>query len=62
MNPLSSAVPLSPMHPSSQLEYFVNDSDASVIITTDKLSQNVTPIISGQQVSNTFIYYSHKFT
>lgn len=46
----SSAVPLCPRHPSPELEYFVRDSDASIIVTTSDLTHKIKPIISGQQV------------
>ncbi|KAK8720176.1 hypothetical protein OTU49_013531 [Cherax quadricarinatus] len=44
------AVPLSPKHPSSELEYFVQDSEASIIVTTSELTVKIKPILSGQQV------------
>ncbi|XP_071543785.1 malonate--CoA ligase ACSF3, mitochondrial [Panulirus ornatus] len=44
------AVPLCPRHPSPELEYFVRDSDASIIVTTSDLTHKIKPIISGQQV------------
>ncbi|XP_042211660.1 malonate--CoA ligase ACSF3, mitochondrial-like [Homarus americanus] len=44
------AVPLCPKHPSSELEYFVRDSEASIIVTTSDLTNKIKPILSGQQV------------
>ncbi|KAK4307084.1 hypothetical protein Pmani_021138 [Petrolisthes manimaculis] len=44
------AVPLYPRHPASELEYFVHDSDAAIIVTTSEYASKVKPILSGQQV------------
>nr|XP_045612901.1 malonate--CoA ligase ACSF3, mitochondrial-like isoform X1 [Procambarus clarkii]XP_045612903.1 malonate--CoA ligase ACSF3, mitochondrial-like isoform X1 [Procambarus clarkii] len=44
------AVPLYPKHPPSELEYFVRDSEASIIVTTSELTNKIKPILSGQQV------------
>ncbi|XP_025207423.1 acyl-CoA synthetase family member 3, mitochondrial isoform X1 [Melanaphis sacchari] len=37
-------VPLSPLHPASMLEYFINDSDAKVILTTAQFENIVRPL------------------
>lgn len=44
------AVPLYPRHPPPELEYFVRDSEAAVIITTSEYAPKVKQILSGQQV------------
>lgn len=44
------AVPLFPKHPTSQLEYFVRDSESSIIVTTSTLAGKIKPILSGQHV------------
>ncbi|MPC22496.1 Acyl-CoA synthetase family member 3, mitochondrial [Portunus trituberculatus] len=43
------AVPLYPRHPPPELEYFVRDSKAAVIITTSEYAPKVKQILSGQQ-------------
>ncbi|XP_060851489.1 malonate--CoA ligase ACSF3, mitochondrial isoform X1 [Rhopalosiphum padi] len=37
-------VPLSPLHPAAMLEYFINDSDAKVILTTAQFENIVRPL------------------
>lgn len=37
-------VPLSPLHPSAMLEYFISDSDAKVILTTAQFEDIVRPL------------------
>ncbi|XP_050434360.1 malonate--CoA ligase ACSF3, mitochondrial isoform X2 [Adelges cooleyi] len=37
-------VPLSPSHPASMLEYFLNDSDAQVIVTTSEFESTIQPL------------------
>lgn len=37
-------VPLSPLHPSPMLEYFLNDSDTKVILTTAQFEDIVQPL------------------
>lgn len=37
-------VPLSPLHPAAMLEYFINDSDAKVILTTAQFEDIVRPL------------------
>lgn len=37
-------VPLSPLHPAAMLEYFINDSDAKVILTTVQFEDIVRPL------------------
>lgn len=37
-------VPLSPHHPAAMLEYFLNDSDAKVILTTAEFENIVSPL------------------
>jgi len=37
-------VPLSPLHPAAMLEYFINDSDAKVILTTAQFENMVRPL------------------
>ncbi|KAG0725061.1 Acyl-CoA synthetase family member 3, mitochondrial [Chionoecetes opilio] len=44
------AVPLYPRHPPPELEYFIRDSEAAVIITTSEYAPKVKQIIAGQQV------------
>ncbi|XP_068200584.1 malonate--CoA ligase ACSF3, mitochondrial [Palaemon carinicauda] len=44
------AVPLYPKHPTSQLEYYVRDSESSIIVTTSTLAQKIKPILSGHHV------------
>lgn len=44
------AVPLYTRHPAPELEYFVRDSKAAVIITTSEYASKVKQILSGQQV------------
>ncbi|XP_064117866.1 malonate--CoA ligase ACSF3, mitochondrial-like [Macrobrachium nipponense] len=44
------AVPLFPKHPTSQLEYYVRDSESSIIVTTSTLAGKIKPILSGQHV------------
>ncbi|XP_050544762.1 malonate--CoA ligase ACSF3, mitochondrial isoform X2 [Daktulosphaira vitifoliae] len=38
-------VPLSPFHPESMLEYFLNDSGAKVILTTAELEKSIQPLV-----------------
>lgn len=37
-------VPLSPLHPAAMLEYFLNDSDTKVILTTTQFEDVVRPL------------------
>lgn len=37
-------VPLSPLHPEAMLEYFLNDSDSKVILTTAQFEDVVRPL------------------
>ncbi|CAL4080716.1 unnamed protein product, partial [Meganyctiphanes norvegica] len=43
-------VPLCTSHPSGQLEYFIEDSQASICITTHSLADKLTPALHGQEV------------
>lgn len=38
------AIPLSPSHPNEQIEYFINDSSASVIIATAEFESKLKPL------------------
>jgi long-subunit acyl-CoA synthetase (AMP-forming) len=41
---LSPAIPLSQAHPNEQIEYFLNDSSASIIVATAEFEQKLKPI------------------
>jgi long-subunit acyl-CoA synthetase (AMP-forming) len=39
-----SAIPLSPSHPSEQIEYFLNDSKAAIIVGTSEFESKLRPV------------------